>query len=204
MKLGPSYLIHPSIALLLLLSSSQTVFSQKIAWSEPVEMSSVFNTNEIIQASSENIYIAHKYKDKEYYFRQKLGHYNQRFEKKERAAAFDLDYKGIKADYQFGLSVQGKPYLCFLAHDKITQKISCLVDELNTKTLKSSQHPIRLFEVDYNKKNYDFEGFKSCASQDESKWLFYGKMPYYNKKDKAQIGMFVANANFVSLPASAK
>ena len=59
---------------LFFLINIQGIIAQKIDWSDPYEMSSVFNTNEIIQASSDLVLISHRYKDENYYFRRENRH----------------------------------------------------------------------------------------------------------------------------------
>jgi len=185
----------PFCTFLLLMMLGEGVFAQEMEWSESYEMSSVFNTNEVVHASKEGFYVVEKYKDEHFYFQKRLVHYNKKFEAKEGVERFDLDYKGVKTKYQFGISVKGQGYLCFLANDEGRQSANFLIDALNVDSLKGNHRPVSLFEVDYKDKKYDQGGFKCLSSEDQSKWLFYAKRPY-SKKEKAEIEMHIGGSDF--------
>jgi hypothetical protein len=180
---------------LFLLMIGQSVFAQQIEWSKPYEMSSAFNTNEVFHSSEEGFYVVQKYKDKDYYFQRKLVHYNKQFETTEGTENFDLSYQGVKARYQFGISVQGEPYFCYWANDIDKQHASFLIDALEVDSIRGNHNPISLFEVDYTDKIYDNEGFRCLPSEDQSKWLFYTKRPY-SKKEKAEIEIHIGSPDF--------
>lgn len=189
--------MHLLIGCLVIGTSS---WAQKINWGTPYEMSSIFNHNEIIQASTERLYVMHKYKDEAYYFRRKISFYNQALEPKTGEQTVNLTHDNLNGRYQFSLALKGQPKICYAVNNVEKETETILVSDIEAASLNVNAKSIKLFEVNYKDKIHDLGGYQYCYSDDHSKCLIYGKMPYV-KKANAEIGLYIGDENLEKLVA---
>jgi len=170
-----------------MMTITTTAWTQSIKWSENYEMSSIFNENEIIQASTAGFYVLQNYKDANYYYQRRISFYDLNFNKREGGELIEFGMDSIKGQYQFAASTEGLPALFYtVSSDK--EEVELLVASvLDSSTLslndKSEMISIRM----YNSKLNPQDNYGYCNSPDQSKWLFYNRLAYA-KKEKGKIG----------------
>lgn len=178
-----------TVILLIIVTES---WAQRIDWSESYDMSSVYNTNEIIHADAKDVFVLHTYKDKNYYIRKKIAAYTTEWTQSNRKEGMGLE-KGVRCQKVFANNQQ--LYMGYTKVEKGTNMEQFFVAPLNANTLTANlENAVELFKLSYKDKQYDAEGYGYTVSPNGQQHLFYGKMPY-DKKAKAQIGFLVVNSD---------
>lgn len=192
----------PKFALLgAMIAMTTTAWAQGIKWSENYPMNSIFNKNEIVQASTDGFYVLQNYKDANYYYEQSIGFYTLGFEKKEGIKPMNFLQNKLQGNYQFALSVGSVPYVAYSVDDVAVEKETLFINAIETKTLGLSSMSTQLMEIDYKDKIKPKGGYRYCASEDGSKFLFYAQQPYEKKakKEKGAIDLLLLDAEFKEL-----
>lgn len=172
-----------------------TIQAQNIQWGEAQALRSMLNTDEVLSVVDNKAYVLHQHKDKNYVFHHFIGCF---YEDGTYQKGEFLDDKHYEGHFTF----QNQAYLIYSEQDKKHAKKAIKVAAFKQEALDFSQKTISLFELDCKNKQQDKGGYQVCASADASKILIYGMMPYL-KKAKAQVGLYVGNANFKQLAAGA-
>ncbi|CAA6813579.1 MAG: Unknown protein [uncultured Aureispira sp.] len=175
-----------------------TAWTQEIEWSENYPMNSIFNQNELIQASTDGFYVLENYKDANYYYQQSLSFYTLGFEKREGAKPLAFMEDKLKGTYQFALSKDKTPYVAYSVDRVETQQETLFINALESSTLGLSGQPTKLLEIDYKDKIKPKGGYRYCASPDGSRMLFYGQLPY-EKKAKGTLQLLLVDAGLEAL-----
>lgn len=173
----------------LLLALANTAWTQQIKWSENYEMSSIFNENKIIQASTDGFYVLQNYKDANYYYQKTIGFYDLNFNKREGTEPLEFWLDSTKGKYQFAVPTETSPILFYTAKSDKEQIEGLFARNLDSSTLSLDlgNKVKRISTRTYNSKLNPQDDYRYCVSPDRSKWLFYNRIPY-SKKEKGSIG----------------
>lgn len=175
-----------------------TAWTQQMKWSENYPMNSIFNKNEIVQASLDGFYVLQNYKDANYYYQQNISFYTLDFEKREGGESMKFLHEKVKGIYQFAMPGITLPYIGYAVDDVETEKETLFTKLINPNTLAPISLAKELIETDYKNKIKPKGGYRYCASEDGSKVLFYAQVPY-EKKAKGAIDLLLVDAEFDEL-----
>ncbi len=176
-----------------IISLTFTIKGQELKWSAPYEMSSLFNSIEIIEAKEGPLIIAYKYKDEKYYWQQKLRYYDPNSKQKEKGEIPEIQHEGKHCKYLSGFTIGEITYLNYSIYNKEEEKTSYLIRALSTKPGSKEGILKKIFEISHKDK-FKHSGIRICQSEDRSKLLYYYILPYL-KGEKARIGLRMYNNN---------
>lgn len=190
-----------SIALLgVLIAMTTSAWTQEMKWSETYEMNSIFNENNIIQASIDGFYVLQNYKNADYYYQQKIGLYTLDFKKQEADKPMEFLHDNVKGRYQFAMAGVSSPYVGYAVDQVEEQKETLFIKLINPNSLSPINLAKKLLEIDYKDKIKPKDGYRYCASPDGSRFLFYGQMPYEKKgKGNGKISLLLTDSKFEAL-----
>jgi hypothetical protein len=172
-----------------------TAWTQQMKWSENYPMNSIFNKNEVVQASIDGFYVLQNYKDANYYYQQNIGFYTLDFKKREQDKPMRFLYDGT---YQFAMAGVTSPYVGHAVDDVGQQKETLFITLINSSTLAPVSVSTELIKTDYKNKTKPKGGYRYATSEDGSKILFYSQAPY-RKKEKGAIDLLLVDSEFEEL-----
>jgi len=150
---------HRGTILAIIITITSTTWAQQITWSENYQMQSIFNANEIIQATSEGFYVLQNYKNANYYYEQHVSFYNLDFEKRQTAQPLEFVDGNLKGRYEFSLSLKNLPYVAYSVDNVAKQKEVLYMNALKSSTLELENTPTKLLEIKYENKIKPKGGF---------------------------------------------